>query len=74
MAYCSQTPWIYEGTIRDNIVGCSELDNPWYQSVLRCCDLDEDIGRMPDGDAAAVGSGGSKLSGGQRQRIVSQGV
>lgn len=74
MAYCSQTPWIYDGTIRDNIVGHSELDNPWYQSVLRCCDLNEDIGLMPEGDAAEVGSGGSRLSGGQRQRIVSRGM
>ncbi|KAK6073944.1 ABC transporter [Seiridium cupressi] len=70
IAYCSQTPWIYEGTIRDNIIGQSDLDSPWYQSVIRACELDADIGRMPEGDAAAVGSGGSKLSGGQRQRIA----
>ncbi|KAK9419089.1 putative Multidrug resistance-associated protein [Seiridium unicorne] len=70
IAYCSQTPWIHEGTIRDNIIGQSDLDSPWYQSVIRACELDADIGRMPEGDAAAVGSGGSKLSGGQRQRIA----
>ncbi|KAH7141839.1 putative multidrug resistance-associated protein, partial [Dactylonectria macrodidyma] len=70
IAYCSQTPWIYEGTIRDNIVGQAELNNPWYQSVIRSCELDVDIGRTPGGDAAAVGSRGSRLSGGQRQRIA----
>ncbi|KAH8196849.1 hypothetical protein TruAng_008990 [Truncatella angustata] len=70
IAYCSQTPWIYEGTIRDNIIGQSEMDDPWYQSVIQGCELDVDIGQAPEGDAAAVGSRGSKLSGGQRQRIA----
>ncbi|KAH6648013.1 putative multidrug resistance-associated protein [Truncatella angustata] len=70
IAYCSQTPWIYEGTIRDNIIGQSEMDDPWYQSVIQGCELDVDIGQAPEGDAASVGSRGSKLSGGQRQRIA----
>ncbi|OIW26905.1 putative multidrug resistance-associated protein [Coniochaeta ligniaria NRRL 30616] len=70
IAYCSQTPWIYEGTIRENIIGQSKLDHAWYQSVIRACELDADIAAMPEGDAAAVGSRGSRLSGGQRQRIA----
>lgn len=71
IAYCSQTPWIHEGTIRENIVGQSEFDNSWYQTVIRSCELDVDIGAMPGGHDTAVGSRGSKLSGGQKQRIVS---
>lgn len=70
IAYCSQTPWIYEGTIRDNIVGESEFDSVWYNTVLSGCELDSDLGRMPAGDATMVGSMGSGVSGGQRQRIV----
>ncbi|KAL2284671.1 hypothetical protein FJTKL_08763 [Diaporthe vaccinii] len=69
IAYCSQTPWIYEGTIRDNIVGESEFDSVWYNTVLSSCELDSDLGRMPAGDATMVGSMGSGVSGGQRQRI-----
>ena len=71
IAYCPQTPWIYKGTIRDNITGQSLLNLPWYQSVIRSCELDVDIAQIPEGDRATVGSSGSKLSGGQRQRIVS---
>lgn len=71
IAYCSQTPWIFEGTIRDNILGQSEVDSSWYQSVLRSCELRVDLDSMPNSDATQVGSGGSKLSGGQKQRIVS---
>lgn len=72
IAYCSQTPWIFEGSIRDNIVGPLKFYQSWYKRVVRACELEADIDRMPDGDATEVGSGGSKLSGGQRQRIVSK--
>jgi ABC-type bacteriocin/lantibiotic exporter with double-glycine peptidase domain len=71
IAYCSQTPWVFEGTIRDNITGQSGLDSTWYQSVIRSCELNVDLDSMPKGDATDVGSEGSKLSGGQKQRIVS---
>ncbi|GAB0137433.1 hypothetical protein EsDP_00005697 [Epichloe bromicola] len=70
VAYCSQTPWIHEGTIRDNIIGQSEVDEKWYKSILRACELELDINSIPEGDASVVGSRGSKLSGGQRQRIA----
>ncbi|KAM0544993.1 hypothetical protein ACHAPJ_011574 [Fusarium lateritium] len=70
IAYCSQTPWIFEGTVRDNILGQSEIDNSWYQSVLHSCELRVDLDSMPNGDNTEVGSGGSKLSGGQKQRIA----
>ncbi|KAM0344913.1 hypothetical protein ACHAPU_007046 [Fusarium lateritium] len=70
IAYCSQTPWIFEGSIRDNILGQSEVDNTWYESVLRSCELRVDVDSMPNGDTTEVGSGGSKLSGGQKQRIA----
>lgn len=70
IAYCSQTPWIHDGTIRDNIVGESKFDLSWYKHVIRSCELELDLGRMPGGDASMVGSRGLRLSGGQRQRIV----
>ncbi|RGP61682.1 ABC multidrug transporter [Fusarium sporotrichioides] len=69
IAYCSQTPWVFQGTVRDNIIGHSELDNTWYQSVIRICELHVDLDSMPKGDETDVGIGGSKLSGGQKQRI-----
>lgn len=71
IAYCSQTPWIHNGTISDNIVGQSGWDPLRYEESLRSCELQFDLSRMPEGDATVVGSTGSALSGGQRQRIVS---
>jgi ABC-type bacteriocin/lantibiotic exporter with double-glycine peptidase domain len=70
VAYCGQTPWIHEGTIRANIVGESEFDASWYNKVISSCELDFDLSRMADGDASMVGSRGLSISGGQRQRIV----
>ncbi|CAN8102283.1 unnamed protein product [Discula destructiva] len=70
MAFCDQTAWIINGSIRDNIIAeSSKLDAAWYATVCRACALDFDLRQLPAGDATVVGSKGVKLSGGQRQRI-----
>ena len=70
VAYCDQTPWIMNGSIRENIIADSEVDEAWYHSVLRACALEVDLRNLEDGDDTIVGSKGIKLSGGQRQRLV----
>lgn len=71
IAYCDQSSWITNGTIRDNIIGSSGLcDEEWYASVLHASDLNTDLIQFPKGDKTVVGSQGMKLSGGQKQRIV----
>ncbi|KAK8066686.1 hypothetical protein PG997_013433 [Apiospora hydei] len=70
ISYCGQTPWIHDGTIRDNIVGQSDWDAVRYGEVLRACALTVDLKAMPDDDSTLVGSMGLSLSGGQRQRIA----
>lgn len=70
VAYCGQTPWILNGSIRDNILADSEREESWYRQVVRACALDTDLQNLADGDLTVVGSKGMKLSGGQRQRIV----
>lgn len=71
VAYCDQTPWLQNITIRDNIIGQSPLDEEWLATVIRSCALDEDCSAFPQGDRAIVGSGGVALSGGQKLRVVS---
>jgi ATP-binding cassette subfamily C (CFTR/MRP) protein 1 len=73
MAYCSQTPWILNTTIQQNICGLrarSAINEEWYQSVLYACALDQDLLQLTGGDQSVPGSRGITLSGGQRQRIV----
>ncbi|CAG8022334.1 unnamed protein product [Penicillium salamii] len=72
MAFCDETPWLSNASIRENIVGedPSAFDSEWYQAVISACALDLDLKKMVAGDKTSVGSKGSKLSGGQRQRIA----
>ena len=70
LAYCGQNPWLTNRTLRDNILGETMLDVPWYNTVIRACALDTDLKILPKGDQTMLGSGGGTLSGGQKQRVV----
>ncbi|KAF3941853.1 hypothetical protein ABW19_dt0205581 [Dactylella cylindrospora] len=70
IAYCAQTPWLINKSIRDNIVGVSLYEPEWYKEVVRCCALLEDLKLYEKGDKTMVGSKGVSLSGGQKQRIA----
>lgn len=70
IAYCDQTPWLRNTTIRENIVGFAPFDETWYQSVVRDCSLEADFLQLPNGDQTPVGSSGITLSGGQKERVA----
>jgi ATP-binding cassette subfamily C (CFTR/MRP) protein 1 len=70
VAYCSQSPWLVNGTLRNNIIHGSGFDSAWYNTVAQACDLETDISAMPLGDETIVGSKGLSLSGGQQQRVA----
>lgn len=75
VAYCSQTAWLVNGTIKDNIRShlweVGDIGQAWYERVVHVCDLEEDLQQLPDGDQTVIGSRGITLSGGQKQRVVS---
>lgn len=68
--YCSQTTWLENVSIRQNIIGQSPYDSVWFNKVVKACLLGEDLLQLADGDLTLAGSGGSHLSGGQKQRVV----
>lgn len=72
MAYCAQTPWLQNATVRQIICGPEEAneDLEWYTTVVHACAFDEDILQLPNRDATLIGSRGVVLSGGQKQRLV----
>ncbi|PWY88322.1 P-loop containing nucleoside triphosphate hydrolase protein [Aspergillus heteromorphus CBS 117.55] len=63
MAYCAQSSWLGKGTIRDNIAGppgSKVIDEDWYRRVIRACDLEYDLQKLPAGDRTIIGNGVSK--------------
>lgn len=71
VAYCDQTVWLQNTTVKDNIVAHSSFDGEWYSKVTYAAALDADLESWAEGDKTLVGSNGTALSGGQKRRIVS---
>ena len=68
-AWVGQQPWVFSGTIRDNILFGEVFDSHRYHTTLQACDLYKDLQRFPDADMTRVGERGILLSGGQRARV-----
>ncbi|XP_075730464.1 multidrug resistance-associated protein 1 [Rhipicephalus microplus] len=69
IAYMPQLPNVHNMSIRDNILYGRPMHPAYYERVLHCCQLMNDLNKIPAGDAAEVGEKGVNLSGGQKQRI-----
>ena len=69
MAFVSQTPWVYSGTVRDNIIFGKEFHEQKYRKVIEVCDLEKDIASFTKRDLTETGQSGVILSGGQRARV-----
>ena len=70
LGYSSQDPWVFSGTVRENILFGREFKEEWYQQVLAECCLSDDIEMFSHGDSTLVGERGVTLSGGQKARIT----
>ena len=68
-AYCPQTPWLFTGTISQNILFGESLDELRYQQTVDACALELDFDLLPNGDSSMIGERGVSLSGGQQSRI-----
>ncbi|XP_038682857.1 ABC transporter C family member 14-like [Tripterygium wilfordii] len=68
-AYVSQTSWIQNGTIQENILFGMPMDSEKYKDIVRICCLEKDLEMMEYGDQTEIGERGINLSGGQKQRI-----
>ncbi|KAF9361144.1 hypothetical protein BGX26_005518 [Mortierella sp. AD094] len=69
ISYASQTPWIQNATIRDNILFDTEFEEERYSRVIKACSLEKDLASFPGGDMTEIGERGVNLSGGQKARL-----
>ncbi|KAI1319284.1 hypothetical protein EDD11_004421 [Mortierella claussenii] len=69
IAYVSQTAWLQNSTIRDNILFGKEFDQERYDAVVEGCALVTDFEILESGDKTEIGEQGITLSGGQKQRV-----
>jgi ATP-binding cassette, subfamily B, bacterial MsbA len=70
IAYVSQQPYLFEGSILDNIrYGRPDATDEEVHAAARLAYADEFIRHQPEGYDTMVGENGVTLSGGQRQRL-----
>ncbi|KAL4437733.1 hypothetical protein ABPG74_012408 [Tetrahymena malaccensis] len=69
ISYVEQEPYIFSGTVRENILFGSQYDKQWYDHVAKNCCLLQDFNQMDQGDLTFIGERGVNLSGGQKARI-----
>ena len=69
ISYASQTPFIVNASLKDNILFYSEYNEDRYNQVIKFCELEKDIETFPAGHMTEIGTNGANLSGGQKSRI-----
>ena len=70
IAYVSQQPYLFEGSIRDNIrYGRPSATDAEVEEAAKQAQADDFIRQQPRGYETALGENGMTLSGGQRQRL-----
>ena len=70
IAYVSQQPYLFEGTIADNIrYGRPDATDEEVIEAAKLANADEFIRQQPQSYGTEVGENGVTLSGGQRQRL-----
>ncbi|XP_077978592.1 ATP-binding cassette sub-family C member 5-like [Glandiceps talaboti] len=69
ISYVSQQAWIFNATLKENIVFGCIFNAKLYETVVSAACLNEDITNLPNGDETEIGERGINLSGGQKQRL-----
>ena len=70
IGFVSQEPFLFSGTIRENIAFGKPADDEEILRAARAAALHETVSELPNGLDTMVGEKGVILSGGQKQRIV----
>lgn len=69
IGYCEQSPFLYNSSLKENIIGHCQFDQKKYDEIIEATMLSMDVGLLPQGHDTKIGSNGIMLSGGQKQRV-----
>ena len=69
VAFAAQTAFIFNDTLRDNVLFGKPFNEELYHRALQASDLASDLKQLPGGDMTEIGERGINLSGGQKQRV-----
>ncbi|KAI4565334.1 hypothetical protein MJT46_009677 [Ovis ammon polii x Ovis aries] len=69
IAYVSQQPWVFPGTVRSNILFGKKYEEDRYKEVIKACALEKHLQNLKEGDKTVIGDGGTPLSEGQKTRV-----
>jgi ATP-binding cassette, subfamily C (CFTR/MRP), member 1 len=70
VAFCAQSPWIRNDSLRNNILFGLPFDHAKYQRAIEASALIDDLKTFPSGDRTEIGERGINLSGGQKARVA----
>lgn len=69
VAYVPQVSWIFNATVRSNILFGSEFERERYWKTIDVTELAHDLDLLPGRDLTEIGERGVNISGGQKQRV-----
>nr|XP_027190431.1 ABC transporter C family member 12-like isoform X3 [Cicer arietinum] len=69
VAYVPQISWIFNATVRENILFGSKFDHNRYWKAIDVTSLEHDLNFLPGRDFTEIGERGVNISGGQKQRV-----
>lgn len=70
VAFSSQTAWLQNASIKDNILFNSEYEKVRYDRLIEASCLEIDLAELEQGEDTQVGENGTALSGGQKARVA----
>ncbi|CAL5364389.1 unnamed protein product [Camellia sinensis] len=69
VAYVPQISWIFNATVRENILFGSNFEPARYWKAIDVTALQHDLDLLPGHDLTEIGERGVNISGGQKQRV-----
>ncbi len=71
IAYVPQDPFLFNGTIRENIqLFCGDIDTDTIHDALKKANIYDFVNDLPDGLDSYIGENGLSISGGEKQRLA----